>query len=127
MCIRDRRISVILNGSLSNIAYKNVGAPSLSQYIAHEYGDTIQDGTAIYEFRASGGALGSSGERTVLTSNFDISKLIDMGNSILGGDGVFPNGPDILTICASVLDTNTVDSSNPYQVDSRISWAESQA
>ena len=123
----DTRISVILNGSLSNIKYENVGAPSLSQYIAHEYGDTIQDGTAIYEFRASGGSLGSSGERTVLTSNFDISKLIDMGNSILGGDGVFPNGPDILTICASVLDTNTVDSSNPYQVDSRISWAESQA
>tara|TARA_A100001201_G_scaffold99205_2_gene85360 strand:+ start:974 stop:5956 length:4983 start_codon:yes stop_codon:yes gene_type:complete len=123
----DTRISVILNGSLSNIKYENVGAPSLSQYIAHEYGDTIQDGTVIYEFRASGGSLGSSGERTVLTSNFDISKLIDMGNSILGGDGVFPNGPDILTICASVLDTNTVDSSNPYQVDSRISWAESQA
>ena len=123
----DSRISVILNGALSNIAYSNVGSPSLSQYVAHDYGDTIQDGTAIYQFRASGGAIGSSGERTVASQAFDLSRLIDMGNSILGGDGVFPNGPDIITICSTVLDTSTVNKTSPYQVSSRISWAESQA
>ena len=123
----DARISVILNGALSNIEYDNVGSPSLSQYVSHDYGDTIQDGTTIYQFRASGGSIGSNGERTVATQDFDLSRLIDMGNSVLGGDGVFPNGPDIVTICATVLDTSTVSSTAPFQVSSRISWSESQA
>ena len=123
----DSRISVILNGALSNIEYENVGSPSLSQYVAHGAGDTIQDGTTIYQFRASGGAIGANGERTVATQTFDLSRLIDLGNSILGGDGVFPNGPDIITICASALDTTSVNSTAPFQVSSRISWSESQA
>ena len=123
----DARISVILNGALSNIAYENVGSPSLSQYVAHTSGDTIQEGTTIYQFRASGGAIGANGERTVSSQTFDLTRLIDMGNSVLGGDGVFPNGPDIVTICASALDTTTVNGTAPFQVSSRISWSESQA
>ena len=123
----DARISVILNGALSNIAYENVGSPSLSQYVAHASGDTIQEGTTIYQFRASGGSIGANGERTVASQTFDLTRLIDLGNSILGGDGVFPNGPDIITICASALDTTSVNSSVPFQVSSRISWSESQA
>ena len=123
----DARISVILNGALSNIAYQNVGSPSLSQYVAHASGDTIQEGTTIYQFRASGGAIGANGERTVSSQTFDLTRLIDLGNSVLGGDGVFPNGPDIVTICASALDTTTVNGTAPFQVSSRISWSESQA
>tara|TARA_X000000368_G_scaffold12479_1_gene10091 strand:- start:254 stop:4915 length:4662 start_codon:yes stop_codon:yes gene_type:complete len=123
----DSRISVILNGALSNIGYQNVGSPSLSQYVSHASGDTIQEGTTIYQFRASGGAIGANGERTVSSQTFDLTRLIDMGNSVLGGDGVYPNGPDIVTICASALDTTTVNSTAPFQVSSRISWSESQA
>ena len=123
----DSRISVILNGSLSNLNHQNVGSPSLSQYTAHDSGDTIQGGTTIYQFRASGGSIGSSGERTVASETFDLSRLIDLGNSILGGDGVFPNGPDVITICTTALDTTSVNGDAPYQVSSRISWAESQA
>ena len=123
----DARISVILNGALSNIGYENVGSPSLSQYVAHASGDTIQEGTTIYQFRASGGAIGANGERTVSSQTFDLTRLIDLGNSVLGGDGVFPNGPDIVTICASALDTTTVNGTAPFQVSSRISWSESQA
>ena len=104
----DSRISVILNGSLSNLNHENVGSPSLSQYTAHDAGDTIQGGTTIYQFRASGGSIGSSGERTVASETFDLSRLIDLGNSILGGDGVFPNGPDVITICTSVLDLSLI-------------------
>ena len=123
----DCRISVILNGKLSNLEYSNVGAPSLSQYIAHTGGDTVSDGITIYQFRASGGSIGANGERTVASQTFDLSSLIDLGNSILGGDNVFPDGPDIITIAASVLDTTTVNQTSPFQVSSRISWAESQA
>ena len=127
----DARISVILNGALSNIAYENVGSPSLSQYVAHASGDTIQEGTTIYQFRASGGAVGIRTDgtevRSAASQTFDLTRLIDLGNSVLGGDGVFPNGPDIVTICASALDTTTVNSTAPFQVSSRISWSESQA
>lgn len=123
----DSRISVILNGALSDLNYSNVGSPSLSQYISHVAGDTIQGGTTIYQFRASGGSIGTTGQRTVASETFDLSRLTDLGNSILGGDGVFPNGPDIITICSSVLDTSGVNKNSPYQVSSRISWSESQA
>tara|TARA_B100002019_G_C21200122_1_gene563564 strand:- start:330 stop:1229 length:900 start_codon:yes stop_codon:yes gene_type:complete len=123
----DAKISVILNGSLSNLAYDNVGTPSLSQYIAHEAGDTIEDGVNIYSFRASGGAEDANGRRLSASSAFDLSTLTDLGNSILGGDGVFPNGPDIVTICATVINTAQIDKTSSFQVASRISWAESQA
>ena len=127
----DSRITVVLNGALSNLNHLNVGSPSLSQYTAHESGDTIQGGTTIYQFRASGGPIGigtQGGEiRSVASETFDLSRLTDLGNSILGGDGVFPNGPDVITICASALDTASINGSSPYQISSRISWSESQA
>ena len=123
----DANISVILNGSLSNLAYDNVGTPSLSQYIAHDAGDTIEEGTLIYQFRASGGSEDANGRRLTASNAFDLSTLTDLGNSILGGDGVFPNGPDIITIAASVINTAQIDKTSAFQVASRISWAESQA
>jgi hypothetical protein len=123
----DAEISVILNGSLSNLDYENVGTPSLSQYIAHDQGDTVNGGTTIYSFRASGGATDITGKRLVSSNAFDLSQLIDLGNSILGGDGVFPNGPDIITITANVINTAEIDSANSFQISSRLSWAESQA
>jgi hypothetical protein len=54
-------------------------------------------------------------------------RISDLGNSILGGDGVFPNGPDLVTIAANVINTAEIDSGNSFQVSSRLSWAESQA
>lgn len=123
----DASISVVLNGSLSNLAYDNVGTPSLSQYIAHDAGDTIEEGTLIYQFRASGGSEDANGRRLTASNAFDLSTLTDLGNSILGGDGVFPNGPDIITIAASVINTAQIDKTSAFQVASRISWAESQA
>ena len=50
-----------------------------------------------------------------------------MGNSILGGDGVFPNGPDILTVAVQVVDTADISASSPFKVSGRITWSESQA
>jgi len=123
----DSTITVVLNGNLSNLSYQNVGTPSLSQYVAHEIGDTINGGTTVYQFRASGGSEDANGKRFSQSSVFDLTPLSDLGNSILGGDDVFPNGPDIMTICATVIDTTEVDSGSSFRVSSRISWAESQA
>lgn len=123
----DATISVVLNGNISNLNYENVGTPSLSQYIAHESGDTINEGILVYQFRASGGSESTTGKRLSISSAFDLSQLSDLGNSILGGDDVFPNGPDIMTICATVIDTSEVDSGSSFRVSSRLSWSESQA
>jgi len=123
----DSTITVVLNGNVSNTTYSNVGSPSLSQYIAHAAGDTIDGGFTIYQFRASGGSQKSAGKRFSNTSTFSLDGLTDLGNSILGGNNVFPNGPDILTICTSVVETSEIDTTSVYQVSSRLSWAESQA
>ena len=120
-------ISVILNGNLSNRTYLNVGSPSLSQYVSHDAGDTIDGGTIIYKFRASGGTEDANGKRLTESSSFDLQGLSDLGNSILGGDDVFPNGPDVMTICASVVDSSEVTSTAAYSISSRVSWSESQA
>ena len=120
-------ITVVLNGNLSNTNYEGVGTPSLSQYIPHVSGDTIDGGVTIYKFRASGGEADSTGKRTQISSAFDLEGLSDLGNSILGGDGVFPNGPDVMTICASAIDSSEVDATSSYSVSARLSWSESQA
>ena len=54
--------------------------------------------------------------------------MATLGNSILGGDGVFPDGPDVLTVVAKLVeDPSTVSAANPFNISGRISWAESQA
>jgi hypothetical protein len=126
-CSHNSIITVVLNGNLSNRTYQGVGSPSLSQYVAHASGDTIDGGTTIYQFRASGGTVDSNGKFLQESSTFSLEGLSDLGNSILGGDDVFPNGPDIMTICSTVVDSSEVTASASYSVSSRISWSESQA
>ena len=120
-------IELILNGSLSSIDYEKVQSPSLSQLIKHEKGDTIVGGTPVFSLRASGGQVDSTGKRNTETVDFDLSKITDLGNSILGGDNVFPNGPDLITIAARIVDTAEVTSSAPFKIAGRLTWTESQA
>ena len=58
---------------------------------------------------------------------FDISTLLELGNSVLGGDSVFPDGPDALTLAVLALDTGSVTQDSPFQVSGKITWTESQA
>jgi hypothetical protein len=123
----DCEVSMILNGDLSNVAWENVKAPSLSQLLKHDSGDKIVGGVEIFSFRASGGSTDNTGKRLSATSNFPLGTIIDMGNSILGGNGTFPNGPDILTVAVKVVDTQGLSAVSPFVASSRITWAESQA
>ena len=50
-----------------------------------------------------------------------------MGNSILGGDGIYPAGPDLLTLAVQPQDTSGVSESAPFFAAGKISWSESQA
>ena len=123
----DCEVSMILNSDLSTTAFENVQSPSLCQTIKHEIGQEIFGGSNLFQFRASGGTEDSAGQNTSSTSNFELGEVIDLGNSILGGDGVYPNGPDLLTIAVKVLNSSAVSATNQFQASARISWAESQA
>ena len=123
----DCEVKLILNGDLSSIAWENVANPSLSQLIKHQAGDTITGGTEVFSFRAAGGSTDASGKRLSNASNFSLGDIIDLGNSILGGNGVFPNGPDVLSVAVQVVDTGGIGASNPFSASGRITWSESQA
>lgn len=123
----DAEVKLILNGDLSKVNYQNVNSPSLSQLQTHAAAEKITGGTEVFSFRAAGGGTDSTGARLSNSTNFSLEQLIDMGNSILGGDGVFPNGPDILTVAVQVVDTADISASSPFKVSGRITWSESQA
>ena len=119
-------ITLRLNGQLNNNSWQRVNNPSLSQLIYHSTADTIIGGTVVYSFRASGGT-GTTGRAPVITTA-DLGDIATLGNSILGGDNIFPDGPDVLTVVAKLVeDPSTVTTTNPFTVTSRISWSESQA
>lgn len=124
----DTEVSLILNGNLNNTSWQKANSPSLSQYIPHNAGDIIDAGSKIYTFRASGGQFDwSTGKIQSLATDFDISELTNLGNSILGGDRTFPDGPDVITITVKPIDTTNITAAGPFGVSGRLSWAESQA
>jgi hypothetical protein len=109
-------VKVMLNGRLNNLNFTGVDAPSLTQIVEHTAADTISGGVQVYNFRAAGGASGSED-----TTSVDVSTLFELSNSILGGDSIFPDGPDILTIAVSRL------TGNDTLTAAKLSWAEAQA
>ena len=123
----DCTVDLILNGAISNRNFVNATTPSLSELVTHETGDKVIGGTKIFSLRASGGTENAAGRRLSSTNDFDISQITDLGNSILGGDGTFPNGPDLLTIAIRPIDTAEINATSPLAVSARVTWTESQA
>jgi hypothetical protein len=109
-------VKVLINPRLNNLNFAGAPVPSLTQYIQHTLNDTVSGGTQIYNFRAAGGASQVEDSTTV-----NLADLYDIGNSILGGDGVFPDGPDILTIAVARLTGNNTLTS------AKLTWTEAQA
>jgi hypothetical protein len=119
-------VSLVLNGQLNNNNWQRVQNPSLSQLIYHSTADTINGGTVVYNFRAQGGT--GTTARTPVITTADLGDIATLGNSILGGDGTYPDGPDVLTIVVRLLeDPSTVGPTNPLSVTARCGWSESQA
>ena len=120
------QIDVLLNPTLDRNDWKLVERPSLSQLIYHGANDTVYNGIRVFSFKAEGDSQTSgrvAREKIQALTNIDA-----LGNSILGGDGVFPDGPDVMTIVARLIeDPSTVSNSNPFNISGKISWSESQA
>lgn len=117
------RIEIILNGRVSAGTFASAGGSSLAQIAYHTGSTTVTGGETIFSFFVS--AQGS------VTSQ-DLNLVRDLGNSILGGGtsltapttvaGVYPDGPDLITITATNVTAVTTNS-----INARISWTEAQA
>lgn len=123
----DTECRIYLNSYLDNQNWISGTSPSLSQIIQHNKGDAIQGGINIFSFRVAGGNTDSSGKRSSAITSQDINLLGSIQNSIMGGNSVYPDGPDVITVCAICLDSAVVSATTPYIVSARISYTEAQA
>lgn len=121
----DVEIKLILNGNTDNLEFVPVSPPSLAQLVLHKKNDTISGGVEIYTFNISGASNATASIANSVA--VDLSNIAELGNSIQGGDGIFPDGPDLLTIAATVVDTSLITSSTPFRIAGRVTWSESQA
>jgi len=108
-------VKVLLNGRLNNLNFQTVDVPSLVQVIEHTSNDTISGGIQVYQFKANG----QNG--TEQTTKVDVGDLFELSNSILGGNSVYPDGPDILTVAVAR------QTGNETLASAQLSWAEAQA
>ena len=109
------QVFVILNPNLTQPNFASFGIPSLSQIIKHSgnpTNDSYTGGVVVFETRIQANQQ----------STIDLSNLISLGNSILGGDEVYPNGPDILTV---VIRYRALAAA--ANVAASLTWTESQA
>ena len=116
------RIDLILNGAVSGGSFVNVGGSSLSQYALHAASTTIAGGENIFSFFTNASGV----------TQQELNLVRDLGTSIIGGgtsltcptgaNQKFPDGPDIVTVCATVI-----SSSGTNSINARISWTEAQA
>lgn len=118
-------IRLILNGQLSTNEWQRVANPSLSELLYHSGNDEITGGASLFSFRAAGDTGTTRAQQLTVQ---DLGDVATLGNSILGGDQPFPDGPDVLTVVATLSESpDAVTGSTPFIVSGRISWSESQA
>jgi hypothetical protein len=86
----------------------------------------IADYRTIGTVNVSGGEI-TGGFLSAGTDSIDLTKVRDLGNSILGGGGpsaetgIYPDGPDTITVVVTNLSTNAASFTG------RLSWTEAQA
>ena len=125
-------VSVILNGQLTTPAptWRNVGGNSLTQY--DDDSTIVTGGEVVYQaytqpppprqtyFNYFGQPI-SSGVNFGVTS-FDLSKIKELNNALLGGFNTYPDGPDTLSIVVQPLNANVA-----YQARASLRWQENQS
>jgi hypothetical protein len=109
-------VKLLINARLNNLNFQGVDSPSLTQVVEHTAADTVSGGVQVYNFRAEGGTGGSEAATTVA-----VQDLFELSNSILGGNSIFPDGPDILTIAVSRL------TGSDTLTSAKLTWTEAQA
>jgi hypothetical protein len=110
---QDTEITLLLNASTPN-SWTAADRPSLCQVIQHEQSSpAIEGGMVVFRGTVAANAI----------AQHSLQRLLPLGNSILGGDGVYPNGPDVLTVVAKCLGA-TGSGNLAYTLFSRLVWEE---
>lgn len=114
------KVELLLNARVSGGTFAQVGGSSIAQYAAHTNAQTVSGGESIFTFFVPANSV----------STQDLSKIRDIGNSILGGGNTlnypttdankYPDGPDIITVVITPLASNA-------SAAARFSWVEAQA
>ena len=111
---------VVINSESSvfsvNNNWKRAPNGSIAQYIDHSLttGGSFNSGDVVFA------GFSDEGSGRFSTTQVSIESLRELGNSILGGPGVYPDGPDVLTLYV------TNNSGSTRTIYGRISWQESQ-
>ena len=127
------RIDVMFNAAVSGGTFNACGGSSLSQYAFHTTSQQIIGGESIFSFFTNTNATVA----TPAVTQQELNLVRDLGMNVLGGGvtsanvpvftvpsttfGKYPDGPDMITICA----TATTSATNT--IVPRISWTEAQA
>ena len=110
--------------------WKPAGNGSISQYFDHTTtGSFSADGAGgdlVGSFFVVPNAAVTANytNPTWYTDRLELDVVRDLGNGVLGGNNVYPDGPDVITIFAKTLDNTNVN----YQAITRcrVSWTEDQ-
>ena len=125
-------VSIILNGTLTSPApvWQNVGGNSLTQY--DDAATTVTGGETVFQlytqpaparqtyFNYFGQPI-TSGVNFGVTS-FDLSKIKELNNALLGGFNTYPDGPDTLSVVVQPLNANVA-----YTARASLRWQENQS
>jgi hypothetical protein len=100
------------------------GNGSIAQFLDHTIKGTFNSagkgGDIIASYYVVPQVAVTSNVSVYGSESFDINIVRELSNSILGGGGSFPDGPDVLTIFAKVFDGTA------SMTRARVSWTESQ-
>ena len=126
------QIQIILNGTLSANApvWVNVGGNSLAQYDDQATlttgGEIVWQGIvgapAPRQNAVNYSGIVTTGGFNFQTITYDLSKIKELNNSLLGGFNTFPDGPDTLSVVVTPLNNNV-----RVQARAVLRWQENQA
>jgi hypothetical protein len=110
--------------------WKPAGNGSISQYFDHTTTGTFSadgaGGDLVGSFYVVPNApvTANYNNPTWFTDRLELDVVRDLGNGVLGGNNVYPDGPDVITIFAKTLD----NAGSNYQAITRcrVSWTEDQ-
>lgn len=115
----DVSVEVVLSASVAAFSFTRTAPMSFVEACTHDLDDDIQGGLVIYSFDAFGGY-----NHTIKNTVINFENSLPLTNSMLGGDRVFPDGPEVVTLRVKPLDTTGICLDSPLKVCGAFRWIE---
>ena len=110
--------------------WRPAGNGSIAQYLDHSVNNNMtfpasgRGGDIIAAYYITPSVAAATTSIQWISETFDIDVIRELSNSILGGNGIYPDGPDILTVFVRIIEG--VAGGASASARARISWTESQ-